>query len=385
MGLTDQGFVRLTYDDILNLKIKRAKELFGEDIDTSDQSVLGKFIRISAYDQAIAEEEIEAVYFARFPDTASGQSLDRLLVFTGLTRNPAEPATYSVKATGAAGHTIPAGFLVGTESGLTYYTVQEATIGEDGTCLLTVSCTQSGSLGNVVAGSIDRVVNPDASVTSVKGQERLSAGRDVESDKDLRARLKAAIAGSGSCNENALRSALLRVPTVQFAAVVTNDSDSTDSDGRPAHSFECFVLGGNDYRQEIGEAIYDKRPIGIQTVGDESVTVKDGSGADKTVKFSFAPNTAITVKVKIKTSAAYPSDGDDLVSENVTGYINGLGIGNSLVLSSLYGHIYSVQGVQEVVSLQLSTDGGTSYSTNNVTVPSYGVAVCADVIVEVES
>lgn len=385
MGLTDQGFVRLTYDDILNLKIKRARELFGEDIDTSDQSVLGKFIRICAYDQAIAEEEIEAVYFARFPDTASGQSLDRLLVFTGITRNPAEPAEYSVKATGTAGHTIPAGFLVGTESGITYYTVQEATIGEGGTCTLKVSCTQSGSLGNVVAGSIDRVVNPDASVTSVQGLERLSAGRDVESDKDLRARLKAAIAGSGSCNENALRASLLRVPTVQFAAVVTNDTDSADSAGRPAHSFECYVLGGNDYRQEIGEAIYDKRPVGIQTVGDESVTVKDGSGNDTTVKFSFAPNVSVTVKVKIKTSAAYPSDGDDLVSENVTGCINGLGIGNSLVLSSLYGHIYSVQGVQEVTSLQLSTDGGTSYSTDNVTVPSYGVAVCANVIVEVEA
>lgn len=383
MGLTDQGFVRLTYDDILSGKIKRAKELFGEDIDTSDQSILGKYLRISAYDQAIAEEEIEAVYLARFPDTASGQSLDRLLVFTGITRNPAEPAAYSVKATGTAGHTIRAGFLVGTDSGITYYSTQEATIGEDSTCLLTVSCTQSGSLGNVVAGAINRIINPDASVSSVKGQARLSAGCDTESDKDLRARLKAAIAGSGSCNENALRSALLRVPTVQFAAVVANDTDDTDSDGRPPHSFECFVLGGDDYKQEISEAIYDKRPIGIQTVGDESVTVKDGSGSDKTVKFSFAPHVSVTVKIKVRTSASYPTDGDNLISENVTAYINGLGIGNSLVLSSLYGHIYSVQGVQEVVSLQLSTNGGTSYSTGNVTVPSYGVAVCSNVFVEV--
>lgn len=76
MGLTDKGFVRRTYDDILNDKIAMAKELFGEDIDTSDQTAIGKFIRITAYDQAMAEEEIEKVYFARFPNTASGQSLE---------------------------------------------------------------------------------------------------------------------------------------------------------------------------------------------------------------------------------------------------------------------------------------------------------------------
>lgn len=45
MGLTDNGFVRRTYDDILNAKIQRAKELFGEDIDTSDLTPLGKIGR----------------------------------------------------------------------------------------------------------------------------------------------------------------------------------------------------------------------------------------------------------------------------------------------------------------------------------------------------
>ena len=102
MGLTDKGYIRRTYDDILKDKIERAKELFGENIDTSDLSVLGKFLRINAYDQAMAEEEIEAVYYARFPNTASGQSLDRLAAFVGISRNPATPAVYSVRVHGDA-------------------------------------------------------------------------------------------------------------------------------------------------------------------------------------------------------------------------------------------------------------------------------------------
>ena len=212
MGLTDNGFVRRTYDDILNAKVQRAKELFGEDIDTSDLTPLGKFIRINAYDQALAEEELEAVYNARFPNTASGQSLDRLLVFCGLTRNPAVAAEYSVKITGATGTLIEPGFLVGTETGIQYYTTQGATIGESGSVNVDAACTQAGAIGNVNAAAISVIVNPDANITAATGVERLRAGTDTESDAALRGRLQAAYAGASSSNADAIRAALLRVP-----------------------------------------------------------------------------------------------------------------------------------------------------------------------------
>lgn len=383
MGLTELGYQRRTYEDILNNKIARAKELFGEDIDTSDLTPLGKFIRINAYDQAVLEEEIESVYYARFPNTASGQSLDRLLIFGGITRNPATPAAYSAQVQGEAGYVIEVGFLVGTDAGLTYYVTQEATIGEDGTCMVEVSCTEAGTIGNVSASAINRVVNPNASVAEVLGKECISAGTDEENDPALRERLKAAVSGQGSCNTNALRSALLRIPTVQFAAVIENESDEADGEGRPAHSFECYVLGGDGYEQEIGEAIFSKRPVGIQTAGTTSVVITDASGNERTVKYSPAPNVSVMVRAKIKTSLSYPDDGASRIQTAVAGYINSLGIGNSLVLSALYGHIYGVAGVTEVVTLELSTDGGSTYSAGNVTIPQYGVAVCSGVVVEV--
>lgn len=383
MGLTDKGFVRRTFDEILNGKIQRAKELYGEDIDTSDLTPLGKYLRINAYDQALAEEEIEAVYYSSKPNTATGQSLDRLLPFGGITRNPATAATYTVTVQGTAGYVIPVGFLVGTEADLTYYTTEEATIGEDGTCTVTVECTEAGTVGNVNASAINKVVNPDASVSAVTGAECLSVGMDEESDAALRQRLKTALSGSGGSNENALRAALLRIPTVQYAAVIVNETNDDDAEGRPPHSFECYVQGGDDYHQEIGEAIFAMRPIGIQTVGDHSVTVIDACGNEKQVRFSDTPSTSVMVKAEIKTGTNFPSDGTASIESNIAGYINGLGVGNSLVLSALYGHIYSVAGVQEVVSLELSTDGGSTYTTGNVTVPQYGVIVCSGVSVEV--
>lgn len=383
MGLTEKGYQRRTYDDILRDKENRAKELFGADIDTSDLSPLGKFIRINAYDQARAEEEIEAVYYSRFPNTATGQSLDRLLLFGGITRNPPTPSTYSVNVEGAAGYKITAGFLVGTDTELTFYTVDDAVIGDDGKCTVTVACTTAGTVGNVNASAIVKAVNPDVNITAVKGVECLSAGTDEENDVALRERLKAAISGQGSGNTNAIRSALLRIPTVQFAAVLENETDETDSDGRPPHSFECYVLGGDGYEQEIAQTIFDKRPVGIQTVGTVETTITDLSGNKRIVKFTPAPNVSVTVRAKIKTSAAFEDDGVAQIQRAVSNYINGLGIGVSLVLSALYGYIYSVPGVAEVTTLELSTDGGVSYGTSNVSVPQYGVAVCNAVNTEV--
>ena len=383
MGLTATGYVRRTFDDILNDKIQRAKELFGENIDTGELTPLGKFIRINAYDQAQAEEEIEAVFYARFPNTALGQNLDRLMPFAAITRNQAEAATYSVEIEGTPGHIIEMGFLVGTEDDLTFHTTEEATIGDGGICTVKVSCTEPGSIGNINASSINRIVNPDANIEAVEGVACLSTGRDEESDADLRARFNQAVSGSGSCNANAIRAALLRIPTVRFAAVIENESTAADADGRPPHSFECYVLGGADYHQEIAEAIFEKRPIGVKAVGDIAVNITDASGNVREVRFSETRNVSITVKAKIKTTSLFPADGAAQVQAAIANQINALGVGASVILSTLYGPIHGVPGVAEVTSLQLSTDGGASYNAANIAVEQYGVAICAAVHVEV--
>lgn len=383
MGLTDLGYVRRTYDDILNDKIQRAKELFGEDIETSELTPLGKFIRINAYDQALLEEEIEKVYYARFPNTASGQSLDRLLPFAGITRNPATPARFSVQITGTPGFVVPVGFLIGTEAGVNFYTVSDVEIGEDGACVVSACCTVAGVIGNVGAGNICSIVNPNASVTGVAGLSCEKAGEDEESDADLRVRFAGTVQGSGSCNENALRSALLRIPGVKYAAVIVNGEDTTDSSGRPPHSFECYVQGGDGREQEIAETIFEKKPVGIKTYGDITKTVIDASGIQQSIRYSPAQKVAVKIKTAIVTDNAYESNGAAVIQTNVTEYINSLGIGKKLVLSTIYEYIYRVPGVKEVTSLQASTDDGANYTTENVTVTQYGLVVCSGVSVEV--
>lgn len=367
MALDITGFHRRTYSEILNDQIANAKELFGEDIDTSDLTPLGKFIRINTYDLSLAEEEMELLYYAIFPMTATGISLDRLCVFVGISRNPSTKACYTVKISGIAGSEIEQGFLVGTESGVNFSVLETTVIGEDGTAVLTVECVESGEIGNVLAEEINTIVNPSASITSVIGTSLEIKGEEVENDPELRNRFLDARNGMGSCNSAAIRSALLRVPTVTHAGVIVNDTDLTDSDGRPPHSFECYVEGGENYHQEIAETIFDKKPVGIKTHGAVSHEITDIGGYKHTIKFSHTTRVTVYVRMTIKTDNTFLSTkSKEEIKDKLDSHISKVGIGKSVILSSLYGQIHSVQGVTEVTELLLSTNGTTWSETNIV-------------------
>ena len=382
MPLTSKGFERLTYNDIVNRKIQKAKELFGEDIDTSELTPLGKFIRINAFDLSEAEEEAEYIYYSIFPNTASGVSLDRLCTFVGISRNPATSAIYNVKVNGTDGYIVPIGFLVGTASGINFYNTADVEI-VDGKCTINVWCTQTGTSGNVEIETINKIVNPDADISGVQGIELVSLGTDDETDYELRKRFELAREGAGACTESAIKSALMRVPTVTSAGVVVNDTTETDSNGRPAFSFECFINGGENYHTEIAETIYNKKPIGIKTYGKISETIIDDGGYEHMINFSHTNKIAVKVFVKIRTDTAYEGTaGADDIKENLTTYIKSLGVGESVILSALYGQIHKVAGVDEVLELKLSKEGN-NFEAKNITVEKWEVVSCEIVTVEV--
>lgn len=380
MGLTEKGYVRATYAEILESKIQKAKELFGEDIDTSETTPLGKYIRINAYDQALAEEEIEQVYYSRFPNTATGISLDRLCVFVGLTRNPATAARYTVEVKGVAGKTVPMGFLVGTETNINFYNLNDEVIGDNGTVEITVDCTEVGEIGNVGYSAITQIINPSADITEIKGKSIVDLGQEKESDMSLRKRFEFAREGLGSCNENAIISSLLRIPTVNSVGVLVNETLEDDTEtGVPAKSFECYIQGGHNYEQQIGQMIFEKKPIGVKTHGEITVLVADSGGHEHEIKFSHTKNVNISVEVTIKKNALYETTGDMDIANNITEYINGLGIGVDVIPNTIFGQIYSVPGVAEVTKLVIKKGG--SVVSGNIAISDKEIANCENVIV----
>lgn len=229
--LTEQGYHRPTYDEILESKEQLARTLFGEDIETSEQTPLGKFIRIGAYDLSKAYEDIENVYYARFPNTASGISLDRLCVFVGISRNPATYAEYSLKVYGEAGTEVEEIIVCGDNPDIVFHNIEPFTIGDTGIASITVQCDTIGTTGNGI--TINAIVNPIANIDSVGNSSQTQEAEETESDYDLRRRIAQAIEGVGGSSLNAIRAAVLQVATVKSVSIMENATNETDS-GREA-------------------------------------------------------------------------------------------------------------------------------------------------------
>lgn len=368
MGLTNLGYRRRTLEEIISAKIEKAKELFGEDINTEENTALGKYIRINAYDQYNVEEVAEKIYYAIFPQTASGQSLDRLGWAIGITRNVAVPSRYKVNVKGDANQIIEFGFLVSTETQLNFYNTQEATIDAKGDCTIIVECVEAGTIGNVKASDICKIVNPVSHIDEVIGVEVEQVGTDDESDYDFLKRFEIVRNGKGSCNEASIISSLLNIPTVHGAYVIANE-EMKEVDGIPAKTIACYVDGGKDYHQEIAEAIFDKKPIGVGTHGSISVPVEYGGLKNYEIKFSHSSEIDVYVKLSITTNNNFESNGKDEIAANITNYINSLAIGVSLITTAMYSQIYSVNGV---VSSQITVSkNGIDYSIDDIQMQPY--------------
>ncbi|MDO4330666.1 MAG: baseplate J/gp47 family protein [Lachnospiraceae bacterium] len=371
MVLTEKGFVRPTYDEILDRQINRAKKLFGEDIDTSSTSILGKYLRINVKDLDECYELLEDIYYARFPNTARGQSLDRLCPFAGVVRDPSTAARLQVRFHGEAGAIVPMGFLV-SGGGSEFYADAEYSVGSEGFVDGYVYCTEPGIDGNISPDAKLSITNPVADLNSVELLEIVEYGSKQESDISLRLRFQKSVAGAGSATLDAIRGAVYRVPLVDSVSIAENKEDVT-VDGRPPHSFECYVLAPESQDQLIADAIFSKKPLGIKTVGEVSIPVLDDANKSHIIRFSRTVRKVIRIRAVILTNQFFETTGQEQIKQNLMDYVNNLENGEAIYLSSLYGYIHDVHGVVNVPSLMLSDDG-EEYVSGNIQIAEHEIA-----------
>lgn len=475
--LTDKGFYRPTYDELLEAQQKRARQLLGEDVDTSNLSVLGKYIRINVDDFDKLWQTLEQVYYARFPNTSTGVSLERLCTFAGITRNPATHAKHLIRVEGTEGTVIEGGFLVATERNeqtfhtyedyvldkyekrrivelvsqgkitcetgaelirnvsrfdeeqlkelldrgldnggisLTAYDLFTVNINSDNVvrpdvkdkemtilifaadeeenlletelalkniseiayeelmqsladvekpaaaAYIPVYAVNAGTEGNVSVGSIKSVVNPLPDVQeTVRHIAIEELAEEIESDYKLRKRFSEAISGAGATTMDALKGAIMRVKNVQNVYIQENDTNITDPvTGVGPHSFECYVLVEDKEaaKQAIAEAIFSKKAVGIRPTGTEAAYVKDSTGVEHTVFFSWTEEKKIKIRMNIDTNSKFPEDGKDRIKQNITDFVSELTNGDTLYYTSLFGKIH-IDGVESVTMLEFSADG----------------------------
>ncbi|WP_234399688.1 baseplate J/gp47 family protein [Paenibacillus popilliae] len=367
----------------------KAKETFGETINTSARSPLGIILRIVAWVLARLWQDTEDVYNSAYVNTAEGTALDRLGPYVGISRIGEQYAVGSVVLTGTAGYIVPAGFRIA--AGDRYFeTDSDAAIGANGTVQVPITAVDPGQAGNVAAGTIIDIVNPNADVMAVTNPASMRGGREKETDIEFRERFSMSVSASGAGTVDSIRGALLAVPGVRAAVVVENNASTPDGAGRPPKSFEAYVLGGQS--TDIGAAIFSKKAAGIESYGTESVTVTDLAGYPHTVRFSYAQTIALALRVTIIKNSSYPVDGADRVRTALVKYIGGedtdgqiyagLTMGAAVIYSRLLATVLAIEGVIDA-QVKLSTDDGSTWREDNVTIAQQRVAQTAAKQIEV--
>ena len=389
--LDEKGFYRKTYDDILTDLTTTAQLQYGEDINVDETSPLGKFIRIFASALDEMWQDIEGSYYTAFISTATGISLDRIATRVAMSRLLEQNATAVVEFTGTPNYTIPLGFIVGTENDVQYFTVEDVHIDEYGQGITEVMCTKPGTKGNVLEGKINVIVNPDENVISVTNVTDATGGRGKETDAEFRQRMIDSIGNTAGTTINGIEDSLRKLDDVKSVAIVENATDSPDVEGRPAHSFEVYIQGGDE--QEIADTIFEKKPIGIQTYGRYESQVTDVAGGIHTIKYSRPEKKYIWVRVKayVDNDENTYSDIYRAVPEYIGGeflysgiYYEGLKMGEDVIHSKLVAHLLNVEGVKDV-TVELSTDQ-ENFVAANISVGDYEIAVtdCTTIYLEVE-
>ena len=352
-GLTDAGFRRPTYAELLDALEYKAREVFGSKANLTVRSPLGIFLRIFAWMLNLLFSTLEDVYNSRFIDTAVGASLYNLGRALGLRLLGAQKAVGYLTFTGENGVEVPEGFLAETTAGMQYVTVSSGVI-RDGEVTLPATAISSGPDGNTAEETITTITNPKLGIESVTNVKPFEGGRNTETDAEFRERYYKSVDFAGGVNIDAIIAEVYE--SVEAVIAVTgeeNDTDFESASGLPPHSFEVVAYGGLD--EEIAKAIFRRKAAGIQTFGNTTVSVLGASG--QTFDISFSRPTPVKVWVRVTdlvTDQHFPLDGVEQIKRSLVSFIGGntrggLNIGQDVIRVVLPTEVLKVPDRKSVV------------------------------------
>ena len=294
-------------------------------------------MRLKVLAAEIYKERAYAAYIMRqmFPSTAVGQYLDRHAAERGLTRRQATKASGYVSFFPAdAEHDsilIPAGTVVCTYTDMRRFVTDSDAVlaAEDDRVMVQVTAAEPGAAYNVNGGTVTIIVTPVQGIGSVTNGTRTAGGSDIESDEELRARVTDSYANiSNGANAAYYKRLATSVSGVAYASVV--------GCARGAGTVNVYVLG------EDGRSLTQERMADVQAV------LSQNRELNVDVRAMEPDSVEVSLYIRLKVKPGYDfSAVSDQVRREVTGFINGLGIGRDLLLSEVGEVIYHIKGVAD--------------------------------------
>ncbi|MDC7234975.1 MAG: baseplate J/gp47 family protein [Spirochaetales bacterium] len=221
------------------------------------------------------------------------------------------------------------------------------------------------------AGTINEIVTSVTDWEEVKNVVQGITGRDTETNAELRIRRRQSLRAKGNATDESIRSGLLEdVEGVVDAQVFSNRKDAVDSKGRPGHSFETVVEGGDE--DVIAAKIWEKMGSGIEPYGSITKTVKDSTGKDQTICFSrpVAKYLWIKVQYSLYSEESFPENGEELIRTSILEFAaEEYSKGKDVIRKRLSSPIYETTGIEDIdifICLTAAPEDDPEYHQNNI-------------------
>lgn len=175
---------------------------------------------------------------------------------------------------------------------------------------------------------------------------------------------------------------MLAIDEVTNARVFENDSDTVDGFGRPAHSIECVVVGGDD--QEIRDTILASKAAGVRAYGLVTGTALDSDQFSHQIDFSRPDEIEIYVLVDNLEvdSLTFPVDGEEAIMQAIVDYASeNFKIGDDVIYNKIHCAIAEIAGVLDydlfiktsepvdaVDNITIADDEISSFDTSRITI-----------------
>jgi hypothetical protein len=368
----DTGITLDSLSEVRTGLIAKFKAKFGDNIKTDDKSVFGQLIGIFAEVISDQNDLIQKAVNAFNPLVASGAALDNLVSMNGIRRKSSEYSTVVLKCTAnTRGCTIPAGSIVSNpETGDKFITDIELVLTSSADGTVSATAQVAGDIAGGI-GSITKIETPVLGWQECTNEAIVTVGKDRETNIELRLRRRMASGKTGLCSVSSLYTALFNLDNVTNVAVYDKEDPIY---GLPANYVWCVIRGGSD--NEIAETLFNNIAGGILTFGSSSVVYSDSvTGKDYTMLFSRASELQLRLKIDITTTKAFPSNGYDLIKQNLIDFIEGryimpdgttaegITIGDSILFSRLFTPIMAVPG-HYINHIALSFDADPELQSN---------------------
>ena len=253
-------------------------------------------------------EALGAVAEVRDPARAAGDALDAILAASGVApRLAATRTAVTLEVEGDPAQVVAPGFRArAPDRSVIVEAASGFEIPASGVASVPFRALEAGPLV-AAPGTVTEIETPRRGVRAVRQIERASPGRARETDAEARARRLRSLGAVDAGSDRALLAAILAVPEVEDALVLSNRSGLTAADGTPPHAVRVIVhpgLGDPGVDARIARAIWSAAPAGIRVWGTSvSALVTDASGTEQAVTWDESVEREVWARVSLVTDA----------------------------------------------------------------------------------